>query len=239
MGVKRSKDNQGVIIFDQMDRENLSDKLQGWLKEADGNSAKRPPILYSLYARIAAGLENHEAGSDQIEMGIGEAWVKASEQLGAIELQEAFDIALQLTTLPKSSDPKVEDIQKWMRGDGPVMLSSEKLRKPLLDHLQKEEGGELVSVLTSFLLYDFSAIENSHQAFMDPNCYLALATINLGAKLVDVPDNDNVREFVEEVKTKAEDPKVQKVNEYYLKYEDTKELAEGLKVFFNFLKTSK
>jgi hypothetical protein len=61
----------------------------------------------------------------------------------------------------------------------------------------------------------------------------------LGAKLVDVPDNYNVREFVEEVKTKAEDPKVQKVNEYYLKYEDTKELAEGLKVFFNFLKTSK
>ena len=196
---------------------------------------ERSRISYFLLGRVAAGMENREQGSERIGSSIGSVWLEASERFKQVLKEnpdEAFDMALKLATLPVSANSKVEDINKWIRSDGPIMLSDVGLRDKLVDFLADgEKSKDFVDRLSGYISYDFSKIVNKKDAFEDPNSFLSLATIYLGMKLKDAKLEGNAKVLFENSENKLKDIKVREVINYYYEFEDTKWIAEELKSF--------
>lgn len=190
---------------------------------------------YMLFARIAAGHENNEEGIDRLQTSMGENWMAAGgrfEKIVEIDPDKAFDIGIQLAMMPVSPNPKVEEIAKWVRGDGPGMLGKDELREKLLDYLSdKAKSEDLIDKLSQYLSYDFSKIGDSKEAFEDPRCYLSLSTILLGmnvGKEKGLPENG--KKIFDLARSKINDPSVEKVIKFYKTCPDTAWLAEGLEL---------
>lgn len=216
-----------------MSQEKLEELFNEFSKVVD--PVERSRISYFLLSRVAAGMENREEGSERMGPSIGKVWLDASERFKWVleeNPDEAFDMALQLATLPVSPNPKVEDINKWIRSDGPIMLSGVELRDRLVSFLSNgERSEELVDKLSGYIAYDLSRILSKEDAFEDPNSFLSLATIYLGMKLKDFGLEGNAKVLFENSENKLKDTKVREVIGYYYEFEDTKWIAEELKSF--------
>ncbi len=200
------------------------------------NPVERAKISYVALGRVAAGKENMEPGADEIKTPMGKIWLAAADRFERIlkeDKNKAFSVALQLTLLPVSSDPKIEDINKWVRGDGPSMLGRDELRETFLDYLaNKRKSDRLVKKLSEYISYDLSKIKDAGSAFKDPDCYLSLTAILLGMKLgMNSGLSENAKDIYWKSKTKKKDPNVSRVVRFYRKLPDTKWLAEELKLF--------
>jgi len=194
----------------------------------------RLTTLYFLYCRVAAGMENFEKGSDQIGESMGDIWTRAAEKFDGIveeSPKDAFDISLWLTMLPKNEDKRIEDVYKWMRGDGPVMLSRSELKNHLLEYIDDNEKSEpVMTKLLKNIAYDFSEISNRDEASQDPNCYLSLGSILLGMRLKD-SNIKNAEALSQAAESRLGEGKVQEIINYYKEIPDTEWLADELKSF--------
>ena len=201
---------------------------------SETDPVNRLTTLYFLYCRVAAGMENFEEGSDLVGESMGDIWTKASEKFDQIVEKypkDAFDISLWLTMLPESSDQRIEDVYKWMRGDGPVMLGRDELKGKLLGYLDKDKGSEdITAKLLKNITYDFSEISNKDEASQDPNCYLSLGSILLGMHIED-SNIENAEILSKAAKSRLKEGKVQEVINYYKEIPDTEWLADELKSF--------
>lgn len=217
-----------------MSEEKFKELYEKYSKVTD--PVQRAQISYGLFGKIAADMENGAPGIEGIRESMGDQWLAAAERFEVVlknDPDEAFNMAVQLTTLPVSSDRKIEDINKWLRGDGPGMLGRDELRKKLLDHLADEQKSQpLTQKLTEYVSYDFSNITDSQDAFEDPSCYLSLSSILLGLKLGENADlGTSATNLSEQVKSKFNDKDVIRVINYYHDLPDTKWLADELNSF--------
>lgn len=191
-------------------------------------------ILYLLNARIAAGLENKEQSSEQILKTVGEVWNEAASHFEIVaekNPEQAFKLALQLSTLPHDVSQNQEKIFQWMRGDGPVLLAKDVLRKPLLNYLKTDKlANELVSKLQDYMKYDMSDIDKK-TIFYEPNCFLAVATMYLGTKLENVQDNKLASSLFKTAKEKLADDQVSRVVQYYSEFEETSWMSKEVEPF--------
>lgn len=210
-------------------------ELFGEFSKVDA-STERLKISYLIFGRIAAGMENYERGAEKIGTSTSKIWLEAADRFDRVLREnpgKAFEMALQVTLLPVSADPKAEGINKWIRSDGPSMLGREELRKNLLEYLKSgEKSKELAERLGEYISLDFSKINDREAAFEKPDCYLSLSTILLGLKMgKDIDSGENTRSLFEQAKLKFADPEVARVVKYYQELEDTKWLADELRVF--------
>jgi hypothetical protein len=210
-------------------------ELFGKFSKVD-ESAERLQISYLIFGRIAAGMENHERDAEKIDASMSKMWLEAADRFDRVlreDPSKAFEMALQVTLLPVSADPKIEGINKWIRSDGPSMLGREELRGNLLEYLKNgEKSKELAQRLGEYVSLDFSKINDRETAFERPDCYLSLSTILLGLKMgKDVDSSENVRSLFERAELKFRDPEVTRVINYYQELEDTKWLADELNSF--------
>jgi len=211
------------------------EELFGEFSKVD-KSTERLQISYLIFGRIAAGMENREEGIEKTKTSMGRTWLEAAERFDRIlndDPNKAFEMALQLTLLPVSTDQKIEDINKWLRGDEPAMLGRDELKGNLLKYLAEDQKSDrLVEKLGEYISYDFSKIKDGKSAFEDPGCYLSLSTILLGMKVgKNVDSSENVRTLFEQAKSKFRDPEVARIINYYQNFEDTKWLVDELKSF--------
>jgi len=202
-------------------------KLQGIT-----DSGERSTILYLLYARVASGLENKEADSDSIPGSIGEVWKEAAGHIDKLAEQnpgKAFKLALTLSLLPRSNDPKKEMVYRWMRGDGPVLLAKKSLREPFLQFLNSDQKAPgFLEKMQEYMAFDMSKIQSNKDAFHDPNCFLAIATMFLGTK---VEGDELTKTLTDAAKERLNDPNVSRVVKYYAQYEDTAWIVQELEPF--------
>lgn len=134
-------------------------------------------------------------------------------------------MALTLAMLPRNADPDQENILRWMRGDGPLLLAKESLRGPLINYLETDpQAGELKSRMQEYMEFDMAGITKDN-VFYEPNCFLALAAIYLGIKLKDVSDNG----LTAWAKNKLADSRVTEVIGYYSEFKETAWIVEELK----------
>lgn len=210
-----------------------SEGLEKLFEEYSGvvDSTERAEISYALLGRIASGMENKDSGYEQIATPMNTVWVEASKRIDKVLAEnpsEGFRLALDLALLPVSSDPKLEAVRKWMRGDGPAILSRPEVHAQLQDYLETDNASNLVSKLKSYMSYDFSKPQNAEEAFADANCFLALGTILMGMNLQDLSGNPKAQELFEKAKDRLGDRRVREVVAFYSTEEDTKWLAKAL-----------
>jgi hypothetical protein len=199
---------------------------------------ERGKISYLLHGKIASDLENHAPGVDKIKTSMGDEWMAAAANFEKIlkeDPDQAFKMAIQLVTLPVDPDQKIEDIYKWIRGDGAGILGREEIRDRLLDYFSDEEKSKgLVEKLNGYISYDFSEIRDSKTAFEDPGCYLALSAILSGVRIgkeSGLPKNAQI--FFDSAKNTLVDPNVVRVNKYYKGFPDTNPMAIELESFID------
>lgn len=194
----------------------------------------RASILYLLKSRIASGLENKEEGSEKIPKSIGAAWIEAADQTDILAQENpelAFQLALTLSLLPRSTYPKQENVHRWMRGDGPVLLAKESVRKPFLQYLESDpQAPEFIAKMQEYMNFDITKFDKE-EALHEPNCFLSVATMFLVTKLEGLQDNQSVSPLVKSAKDRLADPQVSKVVRYYSGSEDTAWIVKELEPF--------
>lgn len=211
----------------------ISSELTKFINSTD--SVDTSTVLYLLHARIAAGLENHESGSENLHTTIDQAWNDAAKYTDAIAEKNpnrAFDLALLLSYLPSGNGPK-EQIAGWMRGDGPILLTKENLRNPLQRYLESDpQAGNFVAKMLEYMTYDISGF-NKEQAFEKPDCFLTIATMFLGTSMKYLPDNAHATVLYQTAKEKLKNPGVSRIVRYFKELEDTSWIAEALEPYLD------
>jgi hypothetical protein len=197
------------------------------------NVPEQYTVLYLLRARVAAGLENHEEGSEKLALSIKDAWIEASRHLDSLvndDPRSALKLGIWLCMLPESDDPQVERMIKWIRGDGPVLLAKRKLREPLLDFLENDPNApEFTGTLRRSICYRLSGLKKE-EVFEDPRCFLAVASIYLGTQLAG-EKGENARGLFSSAKRRLKDPGVARTVRFYSSSEDTAWIVEALEPF--------
>lgn len=195
---------------------------------------ERASILYLLKSRIASGLENKEEGFEHIPKSIGAAWIEAAGHMDTVAEQNpelAFKLALALSLLPRSADPKQENVYRWMRGDGPVLLAKESVRKPLLQYLESDpQAPKFIETMRGHLNFDITKLDKK-EIFHEPNCFLAVATMFLGTKLEELQSNGLAKSLTVAAKDRLADPQVSTAVRYYSGSEDTAWIVKELEPF--------
>jgi hypothetical protein len=189
--------------------------------------------LYLLHVRVAAGLERHEEGAEQIGKTIGQAWEDAAgyiRKLIDIDADAAFRLGVDLVMLPKSTNPENESIFGWMRGDGPIILGHDALRTKLADYLKTEPHGSRISkTLVEFMSYPLAG-KTAEVAFRTPECFLTIASYWLGTRLRE-SKTIYAQWLFGSVQQKLQDPNIARVVHYYDQLEDTKWIVDDLRPF--------
>jgi hypothetical protein len=186
--------------------------------------------LYLLRARVAAGLENHETGSDEFPLSIGRAWLEASRHLDTLvrdNPREALVVGLQLSMLPKNAKSRVERITQWIRCDGPILLARSEIREPLLNFLENDPDASVVAdTLRTYMCYRLYGL-SKEEVFENPYCFLAVASMYLGIQLTGA-EGRNAKGLFSSAKRRLEDRGVVKTIGYYRESEDTAWIADAL-----------
>ncbi|KKR66991.1 MAG: GCN5-related N-acetyltransferase [Microgenomates group bacterium GW2011_GWA2_40_6] len=185
--------------------------------------ATQSAIFYVLKARVASGLENNEEGSEKISDTMSKAWIDAAfnaDRLAENDPRQALELGLMLTTLPQNDGSKEERVYRWMRGDGPVILAKESIREELLEFLKSDPRAlSLVSKVSGFMGFDGTSLGRK-EVFSEGNCFLALASMYLGAKL-GTSDNNQANQLNRMALERLSDSKVAGMVRYYATEEDT------------------
>lgn len=180
-------------------------------------------IFYILKARIASGLENNEDGSEKVSETMNEAWINAAfnaDRLAENDSKQALELGMVLTTLPRNNNSKEEKVYRWMRGDGPIILAKESIRNEFLGFLKSDPRASLlVSEVSGFMGFDGSGLGRK-EVFSEGNCFLALASMYLGAKL-GVSGNTQADLLNRLALERLSDPEVAKMVRYYATEKDT------------------
>ena len=193
--------------------------------------ADQAAIFYLLKARVAAGLENQEPGSHLITESMGQSWTDAKyniDKLAAADPKAALNLALKLTLLPRDVDPAQEDVYKWMRGDGPIILGDDILRPTLLNYLDSDlSAPAFADTVCDYIKFDMASFARE-QVFTQPDCFLAVASIYMGLKTKDITANPLAKSLYDTAVAQLELPDIRRIIEYYGEESDTAWLAEGI-----------
>ena len=195
--------------------------------------ATQSAIFYVLKARVASGLENNEKDSEKIQETMGKAWMDAAfnaDRLAENNPRQALELGLVLTMLPRNDGSKKERVYRWMRGDGPTILAKESIRDEFLEFLKSDPRAlSLVSKVSEYMGFDGGGLGRK-EVFSDGDCFLALASMYLGAKL-GVSDNVQASMLNRLALEKLSDPEVARMVRYYVTEEDTAWIVGELNPF--------
>lgn len=210
--------------------EQLAAKIAGLTGPGEKEAA-----LYYVCARGAAGIENNEEGTANFPYNMGEMWAAAEgwmDEAAKVDPKLAFEQALNICLLPRNPNEEQEKVNKWIRGDGPLCLAKDSLRQTLIDFVGSDKRAPGLFVkLGEYLNFDMSKIKSSADAFSDADCFLAVATMYLGAKLGETRGNRWIASLATAAKEKLADPKISQIVKYYSTEPDTAWIVQELTPF--------
>jgi hypothetical protein len=196
-----------------------------------GNQSK---IFYLLKARIAAGLENQEKGSETISDPMSKNWIDAAfnaDKLAESNPDEALKLGLTLCLLPDNTEK--EKIYQWMRGDGPIILTNDKLKKQLLSYLKSDpRAAQFVSRIEEYMKFDISKF-SKEQMFNEAKCFLVVSSIYFGIKLGASNEDSASNSLYEDAVGLMAKPEISEKIKYYKESSDTAWIVEELEPFLN------
>lgn len=180
----------------------------------------RPLVKAMVLTRSAAHLEAER------DPQMDEVWMANDLELNSF-LQEStpeeiFDAALQLVTLPLSEDEHHESYRAWLRTDGLTLLSEERVREHLIEHLDGEDGKDLVNALEGFLSIDVTDMQQ--EDLNDARAFSLLMSILVFANCSRMPMEDVRWSLCQKVTERLKEPEVNRVMAYFGEIEETKAL---------------
>ncbi len=221
-----------------MNRERLQQLAENLDSQANSEPGLKFALLYLLYARQAAGLEENEPKPDLPDYpSMGQLWELASQQVDQLAEQDpnlALDLATTLISLPSNSER--EPIYQWLRGDGPLLLAKPPVKATFLQSPDKQT--KVLPHLKGFLAYDLSSIHSPEKAFQDPNAFLATASMYFGLSLTDeeikkIAHDSNLSQHLSRFRLRSRqllfDPFMQRLIRFYDQLPDTQWLAQKLR----------